>query len=169
LFNHTYRWLNDTISNRDPLDQHKKAMTIYPRTEYRIRKFIKVQKHKALRFVQSFLYRRGVSSQVILSLSEMGEVKVMNPTEGWTQIMGDPTIQEINTLLHKQNLELPIDIVGFMPYLDLIHLNEYGFSAVKYGPIQQWLGSLLIIMSTGEKLNLITNGALDAHGKNIEK
>jgi len=99
----------------------------------------------------------------------MNKVEVVDDLEGWVKIQGEASVKEINSALEAKGLELPIDGPDEMPYIDLIHLNAYGFSALKYGGIQDWLGSLSAITGAGYDITVNTGVVPNAHGKNIMK
>jgi len=163
-----YYNLKNVYDNKASLVKQKVKM-FSPNTEYGIKEFLEFQRENPPNFTPSFLYSRGVAADTVLSLHEMRNIKLIDPIEGWTKIQGDPTVAEINGSLYKYGLEFPIDFPYFMPYLDIIHLNEYGFSALKFGTIQKWIGSLSITMPTGDQFTLNTYGVPNAHGANVGK
>jgi FAD/FMN-containing dehydrogenase len=137
--------------------------------EYWIKKYLKKRTFSTCNYAQSFLSRRGVKSDAILSLKKMNKVEVVDDLEGWVKIRGEPNVEEVNSALEAKGLELPIDGPNDIPYIDLIHLNAYGFSALKYGTMQHWLSSLSAITGAGHDITINTGIVPNAHVKNVMK
>ncbi len=159
-----------SLRNRVSMALRRKVEMVRPQTMNLIKGPLLQQQETGKYDIQSsFLYRRGVVAEKVMSLQAMNRVKVMDPLDGWVQVDGEPTIEEINAAISRYGFEFPIDFLPSMPYLDLVHLNEYGFSALKYGCIQQWIGSLSLVTNGGDQLSLATAAVPNSHGSNLAK
>lgn len=156
---------DNDAKNRDSLSQ-KIAQKIKLETINNLKKQTK-QKLKILRnSINPSDYLRGVDWRKFFPVWKL---RIIDPYEGLTQIRTKFTIKEINKKLNKKGFEFPIDSLDSMTCKELINYNDYGFSALKYGPMENWIRELSMKIPSKGKYVLTTKGVPNYYRGNIAR